>query len=151
MRVRVRASRRLVEESLRWDEDEDEGEPNISMSLNSLEVGVRGRGGMVISSSSGRGQSDGGGTDGVVWVREEWLFLHVGFRRRRQKGFRRRRVFSPEIVKRFSGGGAVVVISCAGIITRRFFGLWRQRSVEKCDGGFNNGRLRRRTESTWEA
>lgn len=60
VRVKVNASRRFAEESLRWA-DEDEGEPKISMSFNSLDDGVRGMGGMVISSSSGRGQSTGGG------------------------------------------------------------------------------------------
>lgn len=62
MRDKVKASRRFEEEeSLRWDVG-DEGEPKISMSLSSLAAGVRGIGGMVISLSSGRGQSEGGGS-----------------------------------------------------------------------------------------
>lgn len=62
LRVKARASRR-------FEVVEDEGGvagPKISMSLSSLDEGVRGAGGMVISPSSGRGWRKGGGGRGLL-------------------------------------------------------------------------------------
>lgn len=61
MRLKVKASRMLEGEVSFRKDDEDEGEPKMSMSLSSLEEGVRGVGGIVISVFSGTGQSGGGG------------------------------------------------------------------------------------------